>query len=144
MGKFWGNGAAEPERVAVNFDDLEQHLRQVPAPVEEYAPPAVRVPNPEREMEIAVRKITSFAALPTMELDDLIAIAGDELADLKASAQRVRDAYVEVTDKLRTQIERQRKVQRLAAQAMAQLSEQCARLDQPELPFAEPAHDTEH
>lgn len=121
---------------AVNLDDPSEWPPAVPArSPEEFAPKRQQLEDVDR----AVRVITSFGALPTKELDDLLAVAKDELADLEAAAQRVRDAYVEVTDRLTRQIERQRKVNKFASDALRMLGSQCAALDQPELPLDTPA-----
>lgn len=130
--KLWPRSETELPR-AVDLDDPKVWPPIVPAvrPPSEFAPRRQRM----ADIDHAVRQITTFGALPTKEIDDLIAVANEELAALEADAQRIRNAYVEVTDKLRAQIERQRKVQRFASEAMANMAQQCAALDQPELPF---------
>jgi hypothetical protein len=126
--------------VPVDFDAIEQQLMpnfpQAPA---EFAPKRQQ----EADIDRAVRAITAFSALPTKEIDDTIFQLEEELADIKADAQRVRNAYVEVTDRLMKYIERQKAVNKIAVTAFAAMREQCAALDQPELPLepAEPPED---
>ena len=117
--------------LAVDLDGLEKHLRKGQE-VADYAPR-----RQAEDIDRAVRMITSFSALPTKEIDDTIFQLEEELTEIKADAQRVRNAYVEVTDRLMRYIERQKAVNKIAVTAFAAMRDQCAALDQPELPFAE-------
>lgn len=116
--------------VAVDLDGLEKHLRTAGQQVADYAPKR----QPAEDIDRAVRVITSFSALPTKEIDDTIFQLEEELTEIKADAQRVRNAYVEVTDRLMKYIERQKAVNKIARTAFAAMREQCTALDQPELP----------
>ena len=118
--------------VPVDLDSLEQHLRKGQE-VADYAPR-----RQSDDIDRAVRVITSFSALPTKEIDDTIFQLEEELSAIKADAQRVRNAYVEVTDRLMRYIERQKAVNKIAVTAFAAMRDQCAALDQPELPLEQP------
>lgn len=119
--------------VAVNMEGLEEHLRRQQN-VAEYAPK-----RQSEDIDRAVRTITTFGALPTKEIDDTIFQLKEELADIEADAQRVRNAYVEVTDRLLRHMERQRAVHQIARTAFAAMRDGCTALDQPELPLQPPA-----
>lgn len=128
---------------AVNLDDPRE-WPQVAAPgvehpVQEYAPRR----SQSDVFDIAVTTITTFAALPTKEIDDTILALKDELAEIEADAQRVRNAYVEVTDRLLRHMERQKAVHKIARTAFAAMRDQCGALDQPELPLEPPAPEPE-
>jgi hypothetical protein len=88
------------------------------------------------EIDQAVAVITTFGELPTKEMDDAILALKEELAVIEDEAQQVRNAYVEVTDRLRRHIEKQKAVHKIARAAFTAMSDQCAALEQPELPFA--------
>lgn len=125
--------------VPVDLDGLEQHLRdvsEVQSELTRYAPK--RQPQAE-DIDRAVRTITTFGALPTKEIDDTVLALKEELAEIEADAQRVRNAYVEVTDRLLRHMERQKAVHQIARTAFTAMREQCSALDQPELPFSAPA-----
>lgn len=122
--------------VAIDLDGLEQHLRQGQQ-IADYAPKRNQVEDIDR----AVRTIATFAALPTKEIDDTVQALEEELADIKADAQRVRNAYVEVTDRLLKHMERQKAVHQIARTAFAAMRDQCTALDQPELPLEPPAEE---
>ena len=122
--------------VSVDLDGLEQHLRQ--GQQEQQLADYVGKRRQSEDIDRAVRVITSFSALPTKDIDDTIFQLEEELSAIKADAQRVRNAYVEVTDRLMRYIERQKAVNKIAVTAFAAMRDQCAALDQPELPLEQP------
>ena len=131
----------------VNFDEAFEQLLQVRrplGPVNDFAPTQNQLVRrrPERaqpSVDEAVRVIHSFAALPTKQIDDAIAAAEDNLADLKMAAQKIRNAYVGVTDDLLALIAKQQQLHKLAADAFGALEKNCAAVDQPTPIVQEPA-----
>lgn len=85
----------------------------------------LRASEPQN-IERAVRQIETFAALPTQELDDLIAAREADLARLKALGQKVRDAYVQCADDLKAELERAQAVNSFTEEAFRSLADKCA------------------
>lgn len=130
--KVWPQRKAEHSLPrGVSLDELEKEVRAVPTEVAQYAPRRQVV-----DVDHAVAVITAFGDLPTREMDDTIFALEEELGVIKDEAQRVRNAYVEVTDRLRRHIEKQKAVHKIAKAAFAAMATQCAALEQPELPFS--------
>lgn len=118
---------AAPRNPPVNLDALEDAMRPAP-PVRHYAPspPPAREPGP---VEPVVDQIQSFGGLPTKEIDDIVAAAEAELANLKRDAQAVRDLYVLHTQRIANDIKRLREGVKLSMELMNELREQCIALD---------------
>ena len=124
------NGTADVDLAAI---ERELGIPQLPVPkdLDDFAPK-----RPAQDIERAVRTIASFGELPTQSIDDVLLVAEEELARIKALAQKVRDAYVQVTDDLMAQIEHQRAIQKLAAEAFEELAQKSMAV-RPELPKVE-------
>lgn len=105
---------------------------------DEYAPPALRDRMAEN---VAVQQVTSFGALPTRELDELVSAAEDEIVALKREAQVVRDLYVKHTSRIAADIKRLQEGVKLSMRTMEKLREQCSQLDeQADKPAAQETH----
>lgn len=119
----------------VDMDDLGRQVmaqRDLPprTPLE-YAPPHVRdlYGNVPAAAEPAIDQVERFGALPTKEIDEIVAAAEAEIANLKRDAQAVRDLYVKHTSRIAADIKRLREGVSLSMEMMGKLREQCIALD---------------
>jgi len=125
-------------RGPVDLDNLETEIARLakasPPPTQshrDYAPPAQRMENLR---DLAVRTIDSFGELPTTELDEVIRKAKEEIADLEARAQTIRDDYVRRTDDVKARITRLTTGCLLAKETMDKLREQIEVIDESPAP----------
>lgn len=114
----------------LDMRDLARRLDQETDAVQSFAPPAIR--NANRE-DVAIDQIKSFGALPTKELDEIVAAAKAEIAHLENDAQAIRDMYMKHTRRVEADIKRLQEGVKLSMETMRLLREQCAKLDEPEL-----------
>jgi hypothetical protein len=114
----------------LDMRDLARRLNQETDAVQSFAPPAIR--NAHQE-EVAINQIKSFGALPTKELDEIVAAAKAEIAHLEADAQAIRDMYMKHTKRVEADIKRLQEGVKLSMETMRLLREQCAKLDEPEV-----------
>jgi hypothetical protein len=84
----------------------------------------------EADVERAVRTIESFTALPTTEVDKLIAEAEEELSAIKIEAQDIRDEYVSRIDALSNRTLRLKSVVRFSGETLSSLRRQIETLDE--------------
>lgn len=124
----------DPRPIPVDFDAIAQHLR-AGQQLADYAPKRQHL----SDIDHAVEAVKSFSALPTKQIDDAIDGLKEELTKLEIMAQNLRNAYVEASSRLLRYIERQKAVHAITATAFGAMRQQCAALDQPELPFESPA-----
>jgi hypothetical protein len=108
--------AADRERAAVE------------ASARAYAPPAIR--NAQAG-EAVIVQVKSFSELITKELDDMIAAAKAEIAELEAECQATRDDYVRHTTRISKDIKRLEDGVRLSIETVRLLHEQVRKLDEP-------------
>ena len=112
------NGPAIPASVMTNLEEA------VVSPTQ-FAPPGMR------GLEEPVRQVKTFGELPTAEIDDMIASAEANIAELKNQAQQVRDIYVRYTNKIVEDINRLQQGVKLSMDALKTLGEQCQNLNIP-------------
>jgi hypothetical protein len=117
------NGRPEPR---VDMKELVKRIEETTAVVQEFAPKNHVPPDAP-----VIEHIARFGELPTKEIDDVIAAAEAEIADLKRDAQAVRDLYSKYTAKLIEDTKRLREGVRLSMETMKQLRDQCQALDDP-------------
>ena len=99
--------------VAVNLDAIGRELK-VPNP------PPYGAPRQHRDdITEAVNKIQSFAELPAKALDDEIAGLEEELAAIKRESQKIRDAYMDCANHLRSVIKEVHGMNAKAKEAIA-------------------------
>jgi hypothetical protein len=129
---FRKNARVEPvvnmtELAAKVDDDWEARSHQGSDAHIAYAPPAIRDGIPGDEP--AVRHIATFGEMPTKEIDEIIAAAKAEVAELERTAQLVRNMYVKCTDRITADVKRLREGVRLGMETMNTLREQCLKLN---------------
>lgn len=102
--------------VPVNMDKFDQAIQS-------YAPPA------QRALEEPVKQVQTFGELPTKEIDEMVKAAEDQIAELKAQGQQVRDLYVRYTERLVEDLNRLQEGVKLSMEALKALKEQCQSLN---------------
>lgn len=112
------------------YKQLESVLRtpvpeSEPPKVENFAPLAMR----PRALEEPMEQVKTFGALPTKEIDEVLAAAKEQIAELEREAQSVRDMYVERTTRIVSDIKRLQEGVKLSMDTMRSLRQQCERLN---------------
>lgn len=127
---------ADTKKIA-DFTNFQGSVPDDPS-VKAFAPPQIR------GLDQPARTVKTFAELLTRELDDIVAAAEAQIADLKREAQGVRDMYTTYTDGIAEDIKRLQEGVALSMKTMLSLREQCAALNatpkapieaQKEIPF---------
>jgi hypothetical protein len=134
----------EPTLPADHLDQLDRALspRPVSAGPTAYAPPHIREYsehpantgwriNGPAPAEPVFEQIETFGALPTKELDDIIAAAEANLANLKRDAQAVRDLYAKHTARIIADVKRLHQGVNFSVDLMNELREKVLALDSP-------------
>ena len=116
--------------------DMNQMADRMGVPPLDEGPEAYAPPKAQKDklMEMAVRTVETFGALPTAKLDEIIKAAEAEITSLKAEAQQIRDDYVRRTELLTADIKRMMDGCVLARKTLDSLRTQVQALDLPAEP----------
>lgn len=125
----------------LDMNELANRM-QVP-PLEQSSDTYAPKERQEKLVQMVVRTVETFGALPTTEIDEVLRAAESEIAALKAEAQEIRDTYVNRTQVLVADIKRMTEGCALARKTLDTLRTQVQALDaappaQPVLPAAVP------